>query len=165
MVLFQRMRPRLLERKATMPVVHVFDRLKAQLEQASAPCTGSLFPKQKHGILRVLPEKRHYWSPELSLQVEDDEQGVLIRGFFGPRSSVWTMFIFFYALLGFSALFGCAYGLAQISLGEAPLALWSAPVALVLCGLVYLMALFGQQLGNDQMVILRDFVDQALGDE
>jgi len=56
-------------------------------------------------VISVCEQNSHFWSPELSLDIEEKENGTEIRCTLGPRSSLWTMFATFY---GFSILVGMA---------------------------------------------------------
>ena len=41
-------------------------------------------------------------------------------------------------------------------------ALWSVPIAALMIGSVYVVALIGQRLGHEQMVQLRTFLDDSI---
>ena len=49
--------------------------------------------------IRIAPKDNHYWSPELTLMLEEHEKGTLIRGLYSPKSSVWTLFAFAYGTI------------------------------------------------------------------
>lgn len=56
-------------------------------------------------------EKRHYWSPHLSIELEEKEGNekneTHIRGLFGPDQTLWTMFMFLhFVVAGVFTLFG-----------------------------------------------------------
>ncbi len=136
------------------------ERIKHALAQDDAPCRGRLIAG--HATLFIPQEQQHYWSPQLSLSFEELEKGTLIRGLFGPRPQVWTMFVLFYATIGFAALIVLIFGLSYWSLGKSTAILWWVPVLAVLYLSLYLVAYFGQKLGKDQMVILQKFIDKIL---
>lgn len=116
-----------------------------------------------HIVLRIPVEEQHYWSPQLSLTIEDKaDEGALIRGLYGPRSSVWLMFVFLYSSLGAISLFVAITGFSQLSLGMSAPALWALPVAAVIALTLYLFAKAGERLGKDEMHRLRNFMDAAL---
>ena len=71
------------------------------------------FVLDHHIYLKIPREDQHYWSPQLNLEVLDDEKGSRIRGLFGPRPSVWLMFIFFYFVLGFGSIIVAIIGFSQ----------------------------------------------------
>jgi hypothetical protein len=109
--------------------------------------------------------EHHFWSPELRARVESTDAGSHVVGRFGPRPSVWTMFMVIYAHLVFIAIAGGCYAMAQLALGRSPTAGWAIPAALVLAALVHLVARVGQRLGSDEMHDIRDFLTAALESE
>ena len=52
-----------------------------------------------HIQFTVSGEKHRYWSPHLTIELEDldgsDKQGTHIRGLFGPAQTLWTFFLYF----------------------------------------------------------------------
>ena len=86
----------------------------------------------------------------------------MIRGLFGPRPQVWTMFVLFYSTIGFAALIVLVFGLSYWSLGKSTLILWWVPVLAALYLTLYLVAYFGQRLGKVQMILLQKFIDKLL---
>ena len=141
----------------------VLKKVRAGLKKEGATCRG----KAVHGFasLRIPDDDRHYWSPQLSVMVEEDEngEGSLLRGLYGPAPNVWTMFVFFYSALGFFLLFVLLIGSSNLSLGEPAGILWWAPVLAVLILTLYLVSYFGQKLGHDQMETLHTFLEECLG--
>ncbi len=105
--------------------------------------------------LFVNAEERHFWSPHLSVQIEEAEGGSRLYARFGPHPEVWTLFVFFYAASAFAALIGAGWGYAQWLSGDAPWALLVVPGAGLVTVLLYAASRFGQKLGRDQMSQLR----------
>lgn len=119
-----------------------------------------------HGFVKVLipPSEQHYWSPQLNINLLEEGDGTtLMRGLYGPRPAVWTMFIFFYALIGVAALFVAIFGFSRLSLDRPAPVLWLLPVLIILFFTLYLVSYYGQKLGHDQMIILHNFVEASLG--
>ncbi len=116
-------------------------------------------------VVSVSKENRHFWSPELSLDIEAKEKGTEIRCTLGPRSSLWTMFATFY---GFSILVGIAglvLGFSQLTLGMNAYGFWLVPVSIILLASAYGIALTGQKLSYEQMLELRNFIKKTLKDK
>jgi hypothetical protein len=116
-------------------------------------------------VVSVSKENRHFWSPELSLDIEEKENGTEIRCTLGPRSSLWTMFATFY---GFSILVGIAglvLGFSQLTLGMNADGFWLVPVSIILLASAYGIALTGQKLSYEQMLELRNFIKKTLKDK
>ncbi len=155
-----RVRPRF---KIQVPLKpqEVAGKFKAALDGDQASCLGRVYPTS---VRLFLPyEERHYWSPQLSLTFEEEENGTTLRGLYGPRPTVWTMFVFFYAIIGLGVLVVGMIGLSYISLGKPGTILWWVPVMLVVFLTLYLVAYFGQKLGRKQMITLHRFAEKSLG--
>ena len=133
-----------------------------QLESSGCPCEGEIL--RRHATLRIRESERHFWSPQLSIELRERDGGCLINARFGPHDHVWTMFIAMYATAGFAAVCGLMYGAAQVTMGAAPSGLLVVPVAVIASGLVYGAALIGQAIGEDQMDTLHGFLDAAIGE-
>jgi hypothetical protein len=117
--------------------------------------------------LDIPKQLQHYWSPELRVSLEEDEEeekGTIIRCILGPSYTVWVMFVFLYTLLGVISLFGGMYGLVQWSLGHPTLWVWCMPITLVILAGVYLTAKIGQGKGRDEMLHLVSVLYHALKD-
>ena len=53
-----------------------------------------------HVFIRLPKHKQHFWSPELHLEINEiDESTSTLHGLFGPKPSVWTMFMFFHFIV------------------------------------------------------------------
>ncbi len=155
-----RLRPRF---RLTVPMTidDLTQILQGVLAQDAAPAEGKVL--REFVVLRIPEQQQHFWSPELTLQLHEAEGGgTLIRGLFGPRPAVWTMFAGFYSFAFFLSLMALLFGLSQWSLGMEPMGLWVLPIPVVLLISAFATALVGQRLGHDQMGELRDFLDAAL---
>ncbi|MEN0006329.1 MAG: hypothetical protein AAF798_19410 [Bacteroidota bacterium] len=118
----------------------------------------------QHVLLFLPAEEQHYWSPQLSIDVEQHEEGALIRGLYGPRPSVWLLFVFLYSVIGAISLFVAITGFSQYSLGIPAPVLWVLPIAAILTLLLYLSAKAGERLSREQMYQLHYFLDDVLGE-
>jgi len=113
-------------------------------------------------VISIEEKDRHFWSPELSLDVEEKGDETEIRCTLGPRSALWTMFATFY---GFSVLIGVAglvLGFSQLTLGMKTYGFWFVPVSIILIASAYGIALTGQKLAYEQMLHLRSFIKKTL---
>ena len=153
------LRPRFRAQTA-LSLAELTGKLRTELERQDALFDGKVL--KEFAVQRILANDQHYWSPELSLQLEQLEDRTLVRGLFGPRPAVWTMFAGFYTFTIFLSLIALLYGLSQWSLNMEPYGLWLLPVPLVLLVSAYATALVGQRLGHEQMQELHRFVDQTL---
>ncbi len=151
------LRPRIY-RPLPWPPEEVMERLQNGLEQVADTYHG--YRTRDHFFLTVPQEDRHYWSPQLDLRVEPDEQGrAILRGLCGPRPSIWLQFVFFYTLLGFIAMIIAIMGFSQLNLGLRATILWILPVIGLIVLLMWLSSRVGQRLARDQMAHLYRFLD------
>jgi hypothetical protein len=131
------------------------NKLKDSLQHKDATCIGSVNPGY---VTLYIPHKdQHYWSPQLNLTFEETDKGSVLRGLYSPRPAVWTMFVFFYAIIGLAILFITVMGLSYLMLDKSAVILWWVPVLILIFFSLYLVAHFGQKLGEKQMIILHDF--------
>ncbi len=136
-------------------------KIKTGLGKEDAPCKGRFAYNQVTLYLPV--EERHYWSPQLNLTLEESGKGTLLRGLYGPRPTVWTMFVFFYTAIGFAILVVGTMGISYLSLGKPAAILWWVPLLALVFLSLYLVAYFGKRMGKDQMVTLHRFMTESTG--
>ena len=154
-----RVRPRFQQHLDAAPE-EVIEAFRHALSQDDATCKGSILEHRVH--LRIPHAQQHYWSPQLHLELEATEHGSLVRGLYGPRPGVWTMFIFLYTGVGFLCLMGTLYGLSQWTLDLPATGFWSFPAGLLLLAGIWLAAQVGQRKGREQTLQLHAFYTQAV---
>lgn len=155
-----RVRPRF-QIETNYTIEELAQKIHLGLKQADSTCEGRVIPPN-HATLYLPYEEQHYWSPQLSLTFNEGESGSTLRGLYGPRPAVWTMFVFFYCIVGFAILIISLVGLSYLNLNlPAPILWWLPVLVLVFCSL-YLVAYFGQKKGRDQMIILHQFLEKSL---
>ena len=70
-----------------------------------------------HVFIKFPKIKQHFWSPQLHLEViKEDESSSTLKGLFGPKPQVWTLFMFIHFLIGVSFLAFCVLLITRISL-------------------------------------------------
>jgi hypothetical protein len=138
----------------------VQDEIKNYIESSENSCNG--WVRNGHAVVCSGGEEKHLWTPQLSLQIDDIQTGTEIRGIIGPGPSVWTGFVFAFALLGFITFVLLMWGLINLSLGNDSYILWYVPVILLLIVGVYLVARVGQKLSEKQIEQLNNFVQEKL---
>lgn len=114
--------------------------------------------------LKIPPKDHHYWSPELHLHLRREEgaERTEVSGFVGPKSSIWTMFMFFYIGLGTIALFAGMYAMTQQSLDIATTGGYTISiVAVALIGGVFIATQIGQKIALNQTHQLIAFMEGA----
>jgi hypothetical protein len=142
----------------------VGDLVRKHMAELDCGCSAKILPG--FIVLNVRKQEEHFWSPQLSLSFEVDEENeefTIIRGLYGPNPTVWALFTYGYAALGILATFLGMYGFSQYTLGQNAAILWSLPVFAVLALVLYLVAQFGQKLGAEQMFTLHHFFEDSVG--
>ncbi len=117
-----------------------------------------------HFTIRIKPEDRHFWSPQLALSLEEEDSKTLIRGLYGPAPNVWTIFLLAYLAIGVLSLFALFLGMSYWMLGQEIQILWALPILAVLALVVYFIAQFGQKLGAEQTFRLHQFIESCFQD-
>jgi hypothetical protein len=118
-----------------------------------------------HVVIRINQEDRHFWSPQLSLTIDENEDGTQIRGLYGPAPNVWTIFLLSYLAIAVLALFALFLGLSYWMLDQDIKILWALPLLGSAAVIVYLIAQFGQKIGAEQTFRLHQFIESTLGRE
>lgn len=113
-----------------------------------------------HVFIRFREAERHFWSPQLQLEILEEEgtEGCRVYGLFGPNPTLWTFFMFLH--FGVATLFiilgMLAYSTA--SLGKPYGLLVGAMVAMVILWFVlYAFGRAGRAKGRPQMHELHQF--------
>lgn len=137
--------------------------VRKHLTELDCGCSAKILPG--FIVLGIKPQEQHFWSPQLSLSFELDEDGehTVIRGLYGPNPTVWAFFTYGYAALGILAMFLGMYGFSLYSLGQDARILWSLPLLAVAALVLYIVAQFGQKLGAEQMFTLHHFFEESIG--
>ncbi|OEK02782.1 hypothetical protein BFP97_15160 [Roseivirga sp. 4D4] len=114
-------------------------------------------------VIKIRPEERHYWSPQLTLTLEENSEDDLeVRGLYGPKPSVWAVFFMSYAALGILSLFAGVFGLSQLMLDKPAPILWAIPIMAAVALGLYLIAQAGQKVGAEQMFRIHHFYEQVI---
>lgn len=113
-------------------------------------------------ILKIPQEDRHFWSPQLTITLDEDNNHSILRGLYGPKQTVWAMFAFAYGTL--AMLFSIVFLWASIDwqLNDDTSLYYYLPVILVLAIITYFIAQFGQKLGAEQMFTLHHFFQDTI---
>ena len=139
-------------------------RLQNRLEGGARRVCGQV--KGNYAFVQIPPDQQSLLSPHLNLELVPRDGKVLLRGRFSPRPNVWTGFMALYGIIGLLGLAGLMFGWAQTTVDEYPWGFWAVPAAFVLIAFVYGAAVIGQGLTQDEMYVLRNFVDHMVaGDE
>ena len=117
-----------------------------------------------HSVFIKVPATDHkWWSPELTVNIEDDDEGSLIRKVTGPNPGTFTfaMFVIIAAITIF--IFALMFAFSQIQLNTSPLISFSVVAGSVIVALLMIMILgFGRKKAHPQMESMQEFVQQVL---
>ena len=119
---------------------------------------------EQHVFLKIPKHLQHFWSPQLDLEIFSFEEGKsTVRGLFGPKPSVWTMFVFLhFSVASLFIAFGIwAYTLASL---KTTFALQIILMALMVIAwfVLYMAGRMGKQAGKKEMLKLYSFMKQTL---
>lgn len=122
---------------------------------------------KKYAILKIPSNNQHYWSPELQVHLEKDEdsEDTIIRCLVGPKQTVWSMFMFSYIAIAAITLFVGMYGLIQLQLGHSNYAVYVIPIGILILPSIYTFSKIGQKTGRDQMLHLISFLYHSIDKE
>ncbi len=137
-------------------------RLIDGIEEKGSPFISTHLPG--HLYIKIHPEEQHFWSPQLHLSFEQEEDHVILRGLYGPNPTVWAIFFFSYVALGILSLFLGMWGLTRLSLGLDSSVLWSIPVFAVIAIILYISAQAGQKLAAQQLFDIHHLYEELIGD-
>ncbi len=119
-------------------------------------------------VIRLRKDKEKYWAPQLQIRVEDNDEipgTIHIRGLFGPRTSIWTFFMFSYGLGGAILLTTGIYGWIEMALGIGNFWVWTNLIGIILMAGPYISAKIGQGIAKGHMRVLRTFIESVLVEE
>ena len=113
-----------------------------------------------HNHVRIrIPEKnRHFWSPQLSLTMEETGMGTEIRGLYGPKPDIWLGYMFTYFFLGFVTLVVSIIGFSRYNLGLSSYILWLIPFVLGGVLVLWVTSRAGQKLGKDEVNLIHSLI-------
>lgn len=160
-----RSRPRF-KIKAAMSTDQFCDRLKTHFQNHQKNLTG--FINSEISVIKLRKDSDKFWAPQLQIRVEKDEDEpdkIVIRGLFGPKSAIWTLFMFCYGLGGAIILTTGIYGWIELALGIGSFWVWTNLLGFLLLIVPYLLAQFGQRISKNHMRVLRTFMETVVTEE
>lgn len=117
-----------------------------------------------HIFIAVFKKDEHFWSPQLHLEIIEETKGTsTLKGLFGPKPQVWTLFLFVHFVVGVSFLAFAVMLYTKYSLKESVLL---PTVMLIVLPLVWTLLYFLGQIGKDtgkkQMQQLHNFMIKVI---
>jgi len=115
-----------------------------------------------HIRIRIVEVNRHFWSPELSLNLEETGLGTEVRGLYGPKPDVWLGYMFTYFFLGFITMVVSVIGFSRYNLGLSSYILWSVPFILGGVFVLWITSRTGQKLGKDEVNLIHGLLRSSV---
>jgi hypothetical protein len=117
-------------------------------------------------FLKTPKHLQHYWSPEMSVRIEESETKDFTRVccLLGPRQTVWFMFTLIYSAITLITFFASIMGFVEYSRHGSSGFLWVIPIGIVLISSFFIVAKIGQKKGRDQMLHLVSYTYHALAE-
>ncbi len=119
----------------------------------------------KHIIIDVPIEEDHFWSPQLSIEiVKGEETASVVKGLFGPKPQVWTLFMFLHFVGG--TLFIVALVLLYVWWTLDKSLIFPTTIVImtpIIWFLLYFIGRLGKRKGREQMEELHGFMMDTLG--
>ncbi|WP_158840797.1 GTP-binding protein [Polaribacter sp. L3A8] len=115
---------------------------------------------EKHVFIDIADNKSHFWSPQLHFEVVDVvENSSTLKGLFGPKPQVWTLFMFVHFVVATLFLGFSVFAYVKHRLGESLVFPVAILVALPLIWmLLYFLGSIGKETEKKQMKELHDFL-------
>ncbi|MCF6168311.1 GTP-binding protein [Lutibacter sp.] len=117
-----------------------------------------------HIVIDIPLDENHFWSPQLNIEVEKiDKNKAIVKGLFGPKPQVWTLFMFFHfavavAFIGFSIMAYVKWTLKS-DYTNALIVVIALPVLWIV---MYFLGQLGKKKGHKQMDELYEFMMNTL---
>jgi len=140
----------------------VIEKFKNEFAQGGSQFSGKII--DHHIIIDISHEEQHFWSPQLHLEIEENEDQVtFVKGLFGPKPTVWSLFMFihFAVAIAFIVFLVIAYTRWSLKQDYTVAALISA-VMPILWFVLYFLGRIGRKKGSQQMHELRDYFFKIL---
>lgn len=115
-----------------------------------------------HIRIRIVEENRHFWSPQLSLNLEETGEGTEVRGLYGPKPDIWLGYMFVYFFLGCVILGVSIVGFSRYNLGLSSYILWLIPFIAGGIFVLWYTSKTGQKLGQKETQLIHGLVKPRL---
>lgn len=136
----------------------LLEKFKSTIKDSSCKFDGKI--SGFHIFLSIPKKEDHFWSPQLSLELVEAENGTtILKGLFGPKPQIWTFFMFVHfvigtAFLGFLVMWYSRFSLKG-SVFFPSVMLIALPFVWVI---LYFLGKIGKDTGRKQMEDLHDFM-------
>lgn len=117
-----------------------------------------------HIVIDVPKNEDHFWSPQLNIEiVEGTKESSIVKGLFGPKPQVWTLFMFIHFVMAFAFIAFSIMAYVQWTLkANNSFALWMVYLLPILWIIMYFLGRLGKKRGHRQMDELFNFMMKTL---
>ena len=118
-----------------------------------------------HIVIDVPIEENHFWSPQLNIEIEKGEEDkTIVKGLFGPKPQVWTLFMFFHFAVAVAFIAFSVMAYVQWTLKSDYIFALTMVISLqILWIIMYFLGRIGKKTGYKQMNELHEFMMSTLG--
>ena len=139
----------------------VMDRFRDNLKDENCKYYSKIV--DNHIIIDIPKEEEHFWSPQLHVEVEKEEENTIVKGVLGPQPKVWTFFMFLHfavaiAFFVFFVMFYTKYRLKQDYIFSMIMCI-AMPVIWIA---LYIAGQLGKKFGYKQMQELHNFLMKTI---
>lgn len=114
-------------------------------------------------FLKVGESERHYWSPEMNMNVEKEDDKTHIREVIGPNPAVFTLTMFLIFFAGTLFLFTLMYLFSQLTLDMDTSLTWIViGICFVLFVVISLFMFYGRVRAKPQMEMMRGYIEEII---
>jgi len=114
-------------------------------------------------FLKVPDQSHRWWSPELTINIEEHKEGSVIKEVTGPNPGTFTLAMFF--IIGAITIFFFAlmFAFSQIQLDKSPLISLIVIAGSTIIAILVIMILgMGRRKAQPQMEMMKEFVKSVL---
>lgn len=124
-----------------------------------------IIEKDDRSLLLKFPvERAELWSPQMEVHLHSTGDGrTAVTGIIGPKNSIWTIFRAGLLLITIIGALGLLLGFYQWVLKMAPWGFYLAVAGLCAGLFTWFLSEEGKRRAQDEMDLLRTFMDEALG--
>ncbi len=141
----------------------ILDKFKEEFASGTSAYCSKII--DHHIVIDVPKKEDHFWSPQLHIEVEKDEESsdTVVRGLFGPKPQVWTLFMFIHFAVAVAFMVFLVMAYTRWNLKQDYSFSLIMCVALPIFWIVlYFLGQLGKKKGYGQMVELDDFMRKVL---
>lgn len=117
----------------------------------------------QHIVIDVPKDEDHFWSPQLQIEIVEEENKTILKGLFGPKPPVWTMFMFFHFAVALAFIIFLIMAYTKYSLKQDyQFAMYMCIAMPILWILFYVFGQLGKKKGYNQMVEIDEFMKEII---